>query len=196
MFSLEDYEAIKKSNKQENSIKGSFKVEHSDRPGVHHESVKHSVANTTLLASLKEDKVSNKSPEPSAQLNKNRPPSHFDEKEIEKPSNTYELEPRRPVNLSAVRKIIRDELENASNDKTLIQMRCKKLVESVKTKLKVLSLDRYRFVVTATCFNKTEQTVRCASRCFWDEARDTFVEESFQSKDFVLSCVAYAIYLD
>jgi len=199
LFSLDDYETVKKINKQENSVKGAFKVVHSDRPaGVNHNVAKHgSLATNILLSSLREDKVNNKSPEPNvSQLNKNKLAANLDEEEIEKPTNTYELEPLHPVNLEAVRKIIQDELQNVSNEKTLKNMRCKKIVEGVKTRLKMLSFDRYRFVVTATCFDKTDQTVRCASRCFWDESRDTFVEESFQNKDFVISCVIYAVYLD
>ena len=114
--------------------------------------------------------------------------------------NTYELQPANPFNTKQVRQLIQTELNQILYDKNGDQIpskhQCTRTAEMIKNKLKALSFDRYRYIVTITSSSNVKQTIKVASRFFWDAERDKYVCEVLENKHFYLVCVVYAVYFE
>jgi len=118
--------------------------------------------------------------------------------------NTYKLKPTNPFNTKQVRGLMKTELNQILDDnddqlKSKImpsKQQCTRAAEMIKSKLKMLGFDRYRYIVTITSSSNVKQTIKVASRFFWDAERDKYVCEVLENKYFFLICVVYAVYFE
>ncbi|XP_041350744.1 dynein light chain Tctex-type protein 2B-like isoform X1 [Gigantopelta aegis] len=66
----------------------------------------------------------------------------------------------------------------------------KAIADSIKTKLKDLGYDRYKFIVQVVIGEQRGEGVKMACRCFWDSDTDNYAQDIFMND--TLFCVAAA----
>ena len=62
----------------------------------------------------------------------------------------------------------------------------KQISVAIRTRLKNLGFQRYKFVVQVVIGERREQGVRMGTRCFWDSGTDNVASDTFMN----VSCVA------
>ena len=116
--------------------------------------------------------------------------------------NTYNMDSQNPFDVKKVRQLVTDELAILVKSKTQEHAKmptnaeCLKTIESIKVKVKGMGFDRYRHIVNITVSENYHQTMRIASRFFWDVDRDKYVSQTITNKHFHLVCVVYAVYFE
>ena len=71
---------------------------------------------------------------------------------------------------------------------------CKNLSSTIKDRLKLSKLDRYKFVVQVSIGEKKGQGVRMVNRCFWDAETDNMIVETFMNDKLFCTVTVYAVY--
>ncbi|XP_065644302.1 dynein light chain Tctex-type protein 2B isoform X2 [Hydra vulgaris] len=66
--------------------------------------------------------------------------------------------------------------------------------ETIKTKLKTLDYDRYKFVVQTVIGEQRGEGVKVAARCLWDSDTDNYAQAVFTNESLFFVSVAYGIY--
>ncbi|KAF6026656.1 TCTEX1D2 [Bugula neritina] len=66
----------------------------------------------------------------------------------------------------------------------------KQLGDEIKSKLKEVGYDRYKFVVQVVLGEQKGEGVKMAARCYWDSDTDNYAQDMFMSDSFF--CVATA----
>ncbi|GAQ87618.1 hypothetical protein KFL_003650090 [Klebsormidium nitens] len=69
------------------------------------------------------------------------------------------------------------------------------IADEIKTKLKGLGLERYKFVVQVVIGEQRGEGVRMGCRCFWDTNTDNYAEETFLSETIFCVATAFGVYL-
>ncbi|XP_066918680.1 dynein light chain Tctex-type protein 2B-like [Clytia hemisphaerica] len=116
--------------------------------------------------------------------------------------NTYNMDSKNPFDVKKVRQLVNDELAILVKSKTQEHAKmptsaeCLKTIESIKLKVKSMGFDRYRHIVNITVSENYHQTMRIASRFFWDVDRDKYISQTITNKHFHLVCVVYAVYFE
>ncbi|XP_064639132.1 dynein light chain Tctex-type protein 2B-like [Lineus longissimus] len=117
------------------------------------------------------------------------------EEEVQ-PSNTYIIRPNfqhkfRPV---LVKEVIHHALlehltEKEYNGEEATEW-AKTISDEIKTKLKDMGYDRYKFVVQVVIGEQRGEGVKMGCRCFWDSDTDNYAQDIFMNDS--LFCVAAA----
>ena len=79
-------------------------------------------------------------------------------------------------------------------DNDIAHSTCKNLSSTIKDRLKLSKLDRYKFVVQVSIGEKKGQGVRMVNRCFWDAETDNMIVETFMNDKIFCTVTVYAIY--
>lgn len=114
-------------------------------------------------------------------------------------ANTYKMSPDKTVNLSRVKEIVRRNLHVLENEKYDVKKSrdlSKSVSNGILQEIKMLGIQRYRFVCTVTIGELKGQSLRMASRCVWDSETDTFVSESFKNKSLFAVGTVYGVYFE
>ena len=110
------------------------------------------------------------------------------------------MEPDQRCNISQVKPIINKILEETFSNMTYHPLECgilcKEASVAIKDAIKVLKMDRYKYVVTVSCSQNVGQGLKEASRFLWDSQRDNWVDGSFVSPTFHAQAVLYALYYE
>eukprot|EP00697_Spironema_sp_BW2_P014494 gnl/Spiro4/4939_TR2463_c0_g1_i1.p1 gnl/Spiro4/4939_TR2463_c0_g1~~gnl/Spiro4/4939_TR2463_c0_g1_i1.p1 ORF type:complete len:145 (-),score=41.78 gnl/Spiro4/4939_TR2463_c0_g1_i1:61-468(-) len=69
------------------------------------------------------------------------------------------------------------------------------IADDIKTKLKDLDYDRYKFVVQVFIGEMRGQQVKMAMRCFWDPQTDNFAKVDLMNDQIYCVAVAFGLYL-
>jgi tctex1 domain-containing protein 2 len=71
----------------------------------------------------------------------------------------------------------------------------KELSETIKTKLKELDWDRYKYVVQVVIGEQRGEGIKMGTRCFWDSDTDNFAKATFMNDSLFAVGVAFGVYL-
>lgn len=71
----------------------------------------------------------------------------------------------------------------------------KAIAADIKSTLKDLKLDRYKFLVQVVIGEMKGAGVRMGCRCFWDSQTDKLAEETFINDSLFCCAVAFGVYL-
>lgn len=122
----------------------------------------------------------------------------FQHRPVVKHEATYRMEPKQKFAAeraeAIIRKVLNNHLEGANYDPNTVQPQISRLCDVVKAELKALHCDRYRFVVTAVIGESgTGCDIQIASRCIWDNDRDTFATYTFENASIFACASVFAI---
>ena len=70
----------------------------------------------------------------------------------------------------------------------------KEISDEIKSRLKDMALDRYKFVVQVVIGEQRGEGVRMGARCFWDEGTDNYAQEVFMNNHLFCVAAAFGIY--
>ena len=71
----------------------------------------------------------------------------------------------------------------------------KELSETIKTKLKELDWDRYKYVIQVVIGEQRGEGIKIGTRCFWDAETDNFAKATFTNDSLFAVGVAFGVYL-
>ncbi|NWZ64075.1 TC1D3 protein, partial [Acrocephalus arundinaceus] len=114
--------------------------------------------------------------------------------------NTYRLEPRTKVQDGSIRDkaqaILTSKLQEATYDGASSAFLCASISEEILKAVKELDYDRYKYVVSVLIVEKANQAMIVASRCLWDDQRDTWVSAKCETDTFIALALVMACYYD
>ncbi|XP_066926344.1 dynein light chain Tctex-type 5-like [Clytia hemisphaerica] len=114
--------------------------------------------------------------------------------------NTFKIEPDRKCEVSNIKPMIEQILEDIfgsqAYDPYECGLLCKKASTAIKDAVKQLRMERYKYVVTVTCSQNVGQGVKQASRFLWDANRDNWVDATFTNTTLQAQAVLYALYYE
>ncbi|NXX26820.1 TC1D3 protein, partial [Nicator chloris] len=114
--------------------------------------------------------------------------------------NTYRLEPRTQVQDALLRDkaqaILTSKLQEATYDGASSPFLCASISEEILKAVKELDYDRYKYVVSVLIVEKANQAMIVASRCLWDDQRDTWVSAKCETDTFIALALVMACYYD
>ncbi len=106
---------------------------------------------------------------------------------------------REKVPVTAMKEIIQncmqEKLTNAQYDGEKCAEAAKVLADTIKTRLKSLGYERYKFIVQVMIGEKKEQGMFFGTRCFWDSNTDNQASHNFTNDNIFCVATAYAVYL-
>ncbi|VDI38573.1 dynein light chain Tctex-type protein 2B-like [Mytilus galloprovincialis] len=111
-------------------------------------------------------------------------------------SNTYIIRPNfqnkfRPIIVKeTIHTVLNDRLSGKVYDVDETTDLCRVISDEIKTKLKDLGYDRYKFVVQVVIGEQKGEGVKMGCRCFWDSDTDNYAQDIFMNDS--LFCVAAA----
>lgn len=111
---------------------------------------------------------------------------------------TYRLEPKEKFPAHKVEQILRRVMpryfEGVTYDPQTVGDQAKYLCNLVKSELKALRCQRYRYLVTAVIGERQRgNEVKIASRCVWDDQHDAYTTFSFENQSLFACVTAFAI---
>lgn len=113
--------------------------------------------------------------------------------------NTYRMEPKITFPEIKVRKIVKDALntlENHKYDAKISSTQSKLLSQRILDEVRLLNIERYKFVCLVSIGSKARQGLRMASRCLWNTDHDTVVSETLEKNAFFAVASLYAFYFE
>ncbi|XP_060574179.1 dynein light chain Tctex-type protein 2B-like [Ruditapes philippinarum] len=111
-------------------------------------------------------------------------------------SNTYVIRPNfqhkfRPVSVKeCIHAVLNEHLDGKTYDPEEIMDWTKTISDDIKTKLKDMGYDRYKFVVQVAIGEQRGEGVKMGARCFWDSDTDNYAQDIYMNDS--LFCVAAA----
>jgi len=115
-------------------------------------------------------------------------------------ANTYRLEPDRCFPYYEVESICNEVLKKQIEGKQYSSELCARLAVSVSAEVtncvKMLGIQRYRIVTVTNFTQKSDQTVRVASRCLWNTEFDTSASVKLDINDIIATCTVYMVYVE
>ncbi|XP_042651697.1 dynein light chain Tctex-type protein 2-like isoform X1 [Tyto alba] len=115
-------------------------------------------------------------------------------------ANTYRLESHNKFRDYLVRdkvqEILTNKLQQAKYDGDSSPSLCVSLSDEILKAVKEFNFDRYKYVVLVQIVEKTGQAINVASRCVWDDQRDTWVSAKCETETFIALAVVMACYYD
>ncbi|KAH3850409.1 dynein light chain Tctex-type protein 2B-like [Dreissena polymorpha] len=116
--------------------------------------------------------------------------------------NTYKLQPDqsemfKPGSVSNVMQevlieCLDGEKYNPTQCRTLSQM----LTDLIKSRVKDMGFQRYKYIVTVTIGQNSNQGVRVVSRCLWNNDTDNYAEASYNKNGLYAVAAVYACYFE
>jgi hypothetical protein len=73
---------------------------------------------------------------------------------------------------------------------------CRLMSDDIKTRVKQLGFERYKFVVTVVMGQVHEQGMQVSSRCVWDASNDSSATVQFSLKDLYTVATVFAVYCE
>ena len=107
------------------------------------------------------------------------------------------MEPDEKIDLTVIRRIIKGSL-SCLEDETYDTRKCRNLSKALTDyllyQLKALEYDRYKFICNVHVGQNLAQDIRISSRFLWNDQTDTFISESYKSRELFAVAIVYAIY--
>ena len=85
-----------------------------------------------------------------------------------------------------IRNCLQEKLTNFQYDGEKCNEAAKTLSDTIRTRLKSLGYDRYKFIVQVLIGERREQGMHFGTRCFWDSNTDNQASENFTNVRFTI----------
>mmetsp|Transcript_34001 Transcript_34001/g.66408 ORF Transcript_34001/g.66408 Transcript_34001/m.66408 type:complete len:120 (-) Transcript_34001:253-612(-) len=114
---------------------------------------------------------------------------------------TYQIQPqhKKKFKPQLVEKVIKECLaEKLQGEKYHVDKAARfarEITDTIKTKLKEMNWDRYKYVVQCVIGEQRGEGVKMGSRCYWDEQTDNSASATFSNDSLFCACVAFGVYL-
>ena len=94
-----------------------------------------------------------------------------------------------------IQTVLNEKLANQKYNVDKASKWTKEISETIKTKLKELNWDRYKYVVQVVIGEQRGEGIKMGTRCFWDAETDNFAKATFTSDSLFAVGVAFGVYL-
>ncbi|KAK6187951.1 hypothetical protein SNE40_005867 [Patella caerulea] len=124
------------------------------------------------------------------------------QKPKQKLENTYKMNPDEGKGFypDRMRKAITEVLETNLDEVTYSAKNAgilaENLTEMIKSRIKLLKLDRYKIVCNVILGQCLEQGLESASRCVWDQKVDNYACVTYKNKTLFVVATVYGIYFE
>ncbi|XP_062134251.1 dynein light chain Tctex-type protein 2B-like [Drosophila sulfurigaster albostrigata] len=114
---------------------------------------------------------------------------------------TYRLEPKNPLRKERLEIIIKAEMDKNYNEEYTFHPKHSLLMaaqvsEDIKTRIKALNFDRYRYIVLITVGEFLMQGLYSLANFLWDAEKDGYVNYTIETPKFFAVCTVFYIYFD
>mmetsp|Transcript_4229 Transcript_4229/g.4382 ORF Transcript_4229/g.4382 Transcript_4229/m.4382 type:complete len:123 (+) Transcript_4229:80-448(+) len=113
--------------------------------------------------------------------------------------NIVRLTYREKVPVSVMKEILQtclqERLVGAQYEGEKCNESAKVLSDTIRSRLKNLGFQRYKFIVQVVIGERREQGIRMGTRCFWDSGSDNSASETYMNDHIFCSATAFAVYL-
>ncbi|XP_052274780.1 dynein light chain Tctex-type protein 2B-like [Dreissena polymorpha] len=116
--------------------------------------------------------------------------------------NTYKLQPDHSevFKPDSVRAIIQEVLDECLNGEKYNPSQCRSLsqmlTDLIKSRVKDIGFQRYKYIVTVTIGQDSDQGFRVVSRCLWNKDTDNYAEASYNKNGLFAVAAVYACYFE
>eukprot|EP00051_Salpingoeca_urceolata_P028391 m.486602 g.486602 ORF g.486602 m.486602 type:complete len:123 (+) comp24516_c0_seq1:216-584(+) len=114
--------------------------------------------------------------------------------------NTYIIRPhyqdkfRPAVVQEVIHSVLVEKLSGKQYDTDESLQLSTEICDEVKSRLKGLQLQRYKFVVQATIGEQRGEGAKVAARCLWDSDTDNFAQDVFMNETLFCVAAAFGVY--
>lgn len=113
----------------------------------------------------------------------------------------YRLEPKNPLRKERLELIVKDEMNKNYNDEYTFHPKyslhmAAQVSEDIKTRIKALNFDRYRYIVLITVGEYLMQGLYSLANFLWDAEKDGYVNYTIETPKFFAVCSVFYIYFD
>ena len=91
--------------------------------------------------------------------------------------------------------VLKSRLEGLEYDPDNCSTWCREISDEVKQRLKLLGMERFKWVVQVVIGERKGAGVQMGCRCFWDPKTDNVAEEKYQNESIFAVAFAAGIYL-
>ncbi|KAK7483857.1 hypothetical protein BaRGS_00024874 [Batillaria attramentaria] len=118
----------------------------------------------------------------------------------ERDGNTYVIRPNfqhkfRPVMVKEmIHMVLTDQLAGKTYDPESTTEWTKNISDTIKSKLKDMGYDRYKFIVQVIIAEQRGQGTKMACRCFWDSDTDSYAQDLYMNDSLVCVAAAYGVF--
>ena len=91
--------------------------------------------------------------------------------------------------------VLKSRLEGLEYDPDNCSTWCREISDEVKQRLKLLGMERYKWVVQVVIGEQKGAGVQMGCRCFWDPKTDNVAEEKYTNESIFAVAFAAGIYL-
>jgi len=114
---------------------------------------------------------------------------------------TYRLEPKNPLKKERLEIIIKAEMDKNYHEEYTFHPKyslhmAAQVSEDIKTRIKALNFDRYRYIVLITVGEYLMQGLYSMANFLWDAERDGYVSYTIETPKFFAVCSVFYIYFD
>ncbi|XP_046573131.1 dynein light chain Tctex-type protein 2B-like isoform X1 [Haliotis rubra] len=123
-----------------------------------------------------------------------------EENASESSSNTYIIRPNfqhkfRPVTVKEmIHVVLAEHLTGKVYNSEETTELTKTISDDIKTKLKDLGYDRYKFIVQVVIGEQRGEGVKMACRCFWDSDTDNYAQDIFMNDSIFCVAAAFGVF--
>ncbi|KAH3850347.1 dynein light chain Tctex-type protein 2B-like [Dreissena polymorpha] len=116
--------------------------------------------------------------------------------------NTYKLQPD-PSEMfkpESVREVMQEVLDECLGGEKYNPLQCRNLsqmlTDLIKSRVKDMGFQRYKYIVTVTIGQDSNQGFRVVSRCLWNKDTDNYAEASYNKNGLYAVAAVYACYFE
>ena len=117
-----------------------------------------------------------------------------------KVENSYQMEPTVKFPASQITEIanevLSERLEGAEYDENACKELSKELCNEIQSKIKELTMPRYKFVCYVHIGQIKGQDMVIASRCLWDTNVDNFASAKFENRSLFATASVFGFYYE
>lgn len=114
--------------------------------------------------------------------------------------NTYIIRPNfsqkfRPVNVKEmIHTVLGEKLTGVTYSADETTSLTKTIADTIKTKLKDMGHERYKFIVQVVIGEQRGEGVKMGCRCFWDSDTDNYAQDIFMNESLFCVAAAYGVF--
>ncbi|KAL7732650.1 hypothetical protein ACLKA6_013576 [Drosophila palustris] len=114
---------------------------------------------------------------------------------------TYRLEPKNPLRKERLEIIVKAEMDKNYHDEYTFHPKyslhmAAQVSEDIKTRIKALNFDRYRYIVLITVGEYLMQGLYSLANFLWDAEKDGYVNYTIETPKFFAVCTVFYLYYD
>ncbi|XP_002128994.1 dynein light chain Tctex-type protein 2B-like [Ciona intestinalis] len=117
-----------------------------------------------------------------------------------KPENTYMIRPnfqhkfKKATVKECIHQVVSEHLSGKQYNSEEVSEWTQVISNGIKTKLKEMGFDRYKFVVQCVIGEQRGEGVKMGCRCFWDSDTDNYAQDVFMNSTLFCVTAAFGVF--